>query len=65
ARVPEKIIAPLQAFSHFYRWEESASINQKLPLVRWMCSFNTQKEQVLNFAGMLKNLLHGDKKKNL
>lgn len=62
ARLPEKIIAPLQAFSYFYRWEENESTNQKLPLVRLMCSFNTQKEDVLNFAGSLKKLLHDEEK---
>jgi threonine aldolase len=58
ARIPADIVAPLQAFSYFYRWEEGPARDNSMPMVRWMCSFNTQKEDVLAFADMIKKLIN-------
>lgn len=60
ARIPEKIVEPLQEYSYFYRWEENRETpDERFPLVRWMCSFNTQKEDVIGFVDTLNKLLYG------
>lgn len=50
AKVPAELIAPLQAQTYFYVWNEAESI------VRWMTSFDTQPEDIDNFMGALRDL---------
>jgi threonine aldolase len=50
AIIPEKAIAPLQQQYPFYIWDENT-----LEL-RWMCSFDTQETDVLNFIDALKRI---------
>ncbi|MFC2104611.1 threonine aldolase family protein [Bacteroidota bacterium] len=52
AVVPEKIIQELKKEYFFYDWDESRNE------VRWMCSFDTQKEDILNFVELIKNKLN-------
>jgi threonine aldolase len=49
--IPEFAIAPLQAQFPFYIWDEST-----LEL-RWMCSFDTTREDVAHFISALKHIL--------
>lgn len=49
--IPEHAIAPLQKEYPFYIWDE-----QTLEL-RWMCSFDTQNEDVMSFVASLKRIL--------
>lgn len=51
AILPEKIIPVLQEHCFFYVW------NEKTNEVRWMCSFDTQKEDIDAFASEISNLL--------
>lgn len=51
AILPKDIISKLQDKFHFYTWDESISE------VRWMCSFDTTKEDVISFVETLKSLL--------
>lgn len=51
AILPKDIISKLQEKIHFYTWDESISE------VRWMCSFDTTKEDVISFVNTLKDLL--------
>ncbi len=51
ARVPQEIIAPLQAVCPFYVWEEATSE------VRWMTSFDTTEEDIRHFVAELKRIL--------
>ncbi len=51
AIVPEKIIAPLQKKYFFYIWDESTSE------ARWLTSFDTTEEDILDFVSTLKSLL--------
>lgn len=51
AIIPEKAIAPLQELYPFYVWDE------KTLELRWMCSFDTQPEDVFGFIGSLKRIL--------
>jgi threonine aldolase len=44
ARVPHALVEPLQRVSFFYVWDHD------LPVVRWMCSFDTTEEDVDRFA---------------
>jgi threonine aldolase len=43
-KIPRRAIAPLRRKSFFYTWDEAASV------VRWMCSWDTTEEDVLEFA---------------
>ncbi|MBN2694297.1 aminotransferase class V-fold PLP-dependent enzyme [bacterium] len=43
AKVEPKLIEYLLEYTHFYIWNESESV------VRWMCSFDTTKEDIDNF----------------
>ena len=52
AIVPKKIIPQLQSEYFFYMWDEN------LGEVRWMTSFDTKEEDILNFAKVLRNLLN-------
>lgn len=50
AMVPKTIIPLLQEKYFFYIWNENRSE------VRWMCSFDTQEEDIMHFSELLKNL---------
>jgi threonine aldolase len=49
--VPRRAIAPLRRRYFFYTWDEAASV------VRWMCSWDTTEEDVLEFARVVADLL--------
>ena len=51
AIVPTEIIPLLQEKYFFYMWDEHRSE------VRWMTSFDTQEEDILNFAALIKSLV--------
>ncbi len=51
AVVPRKIIEPLQEKFFFYIWDEAK------PEVRWMTSFDTKEEEILEFVDMIKALV--------
>jgi threonine aldolase len=51
AIIPERIIKPLQDKYFFYMWNEGKSE------VRWMTSFDTREEDIIDFTQTLKNLL--------
>ncbi|MBA4409477.1 MAG: low specificity L-threonine aldolase [Bacteroidota bacterium] len=51
AIVPRKIIPQLQDKYFFYMWDEHRSE------VRWMTSFDTQEEDILNFVALIKSLV--------
>jgi threonine aldolase len=44
ARIPPELIAPLQRRTFFWPWDEEAGI------VRWMCAWDTEPEDVDRFA---------------
>jgi threonine aldolase len=47
ARIPVRLIEPLQRESFFWPWDEPAG------LVRWMCAFDTEPEDISRFVGIL------------
>ncbi len=51
AIIPQKAVKPLQKEYPFYVWDE-----ETLEL-RWMCSFDTTKEDIMNFVNTLKKIL--------
>jgi len=51
ALVPPNIIPELQKEYFFYMW------NEKTSEVRWMCSFDTEKEDIRRFVNKLRQLL--------
>lgn len=51
AIVPPQIIAPLQERFFFYMWDEHRSE------VRWMTSFDTTEEEIIEFIALVKKLL--------
>ncbi len=51
AIVPREIIPQLQEKYFFYMWDEHRSE------VRWMTSFDTQEEDILNFVALIKSLI--------
>lgn len=51
AVVPRKIIAPLQERFFFYIWDDLK------PEVRWMTSFDTTEEEILEFVALIKQLV--------
>ena len=51
AIVPQEIIPQLQEKYFFYMWDERRSE------VRWMTSFDTQEEDIMNFAALIKSLV--------
>ncbi|MDR2466506.1 MAG: low specificity L-threonine aldolase [Prevotellaceae bacterium] len=51
AILPADVIAPLQEECFFYVWDETASE------VRWVCSFDTDEEDIEEFAGKLREKL--------
>jgi len=55
ARIPPDLIEPLQRETFFWPWDERSGV------VRWMCAFDTEPEDVIRFAATLKSALarHG------
>lgn len=51
AKVPAGLIAPLKAEFYFYVWDETDSI------VRWMCAFDTQPEDIQAFKAAIVKIL--------
>ena len=51
ATLPRSALAPLQAWSHFYVWDESTTE------VRWMTSFDTTADDVDRFAAGVVSLV--------
>lgn len=51
ARIPKELVAPLQAESFFWPWDERTG------LVRWMCSWDSTQEDIDAFVTILKH--HG------
>ena len=51
AAIPPELIAPLQAETFFWPWDERAG------LVRWMCAFDTDAADVARFAAALSSAL--------
>ena len=51
ARIPQAVIAPLQAVCPFYVWNEAASE------VRWMTAFDTTEDDIRHFIAELKRIL--------
>ncbi len=51
AILPKDIIPGLQKEYFFYVWNEASGE------VRWMCSFDTTEEDVMNFASLIRNVL--------
>jgi threonine aldolase len=52
AKVPPGLIAPLKKQFYFYVWDET------VPIVRWMCSFDTQAEDIEAFVTAIKQILN-------
>ncbi|SHH40535.1 threonine aldolase family protein [Tepidibacter thalassicus] len=50
ARIPEKWIKPLQSKYYFYKSEDESN------LVRWVTSYDTTKEEILDFVNQIKQL---------
>jgi threonine aldolase len=50
ARIPVPLLAPLQAETFFWPWDERAG------LVRWMCAFDSRPEDVTAFVAALRRL---------
>ncbi|MEZ4813855.1 MAG: low specificity L-threonine aldolase [Bdellovibrionota bacterium] len=55
ARIPKAMIEPLQRDFPFYVWDELIHEGSDCSEVRWMCSFDTQEEDVLSFVKKLKS----------
>lgn len=53
AQIDKRAIAPLQAESHFYVWDEARSV------ARWMTAFDTQLTDVEDFARRVKAITEG------
>lgn len=51
ARIPPELVEPLQKKSFFWPWDE------RLGLVRWMCAFDTQLQDINRFVGILEQTL--------
>jgi threonine aldolase len=51
AIIPTQIIEPLRNKYRFYTWDEQTTE------LRWMCSFDTTEEEVIDFVGTIKSLL--------
>jgi len=50
ATLPRHVVEPLQQHSFFYVWDDA------LPVVRWMCSFDTTEADVDSFVSALRGL---------
>ena len=53
AQIPRASIAKIQERYFFYVWNEEESV------VRWMCSFDTTEEDVLQFAAYVRKVVEG------
>jgi threonine aldolase len=51
ARIPAALVEPLQKETFFWPWDERQG------LVRWMCAFDTQPEDITRFVGILERAL--------
>ncbi|MFZ1918662.1 MAG: low specificity L-threonine aldolase [Terriglobales bacterium] len=51
AQIPQAAIAKIQERYFFYVWSEEEAV------VRWMCSFDTTEEDVLQFAGFVREVV--------
>lgn len=51
ARIPADLLEPLQKETFFWPWDERQG------LVRWMCAFDTQPEDITRFVGTLERAL--------
>jgi threonine aldolase len=51
AKLPRHVVEPLQAHSFFYVWDDA------VPVVRWMCSFDTTEADVDGFVAALRALV--------
>ena len=51
AQIPPEAIAKIQERYFYYVWSEEESV------VRWMCSFDTTEEDVLRFAGFVRDVV--------
>ncbi|HET9597314.1 MAG TPA: beta-eliminating lyase-related protein [Anaeromyxobacteraceae bacterium] len=51
ARIPPDLVAPLQRETFFWPWDEAGGV------VRWMCAFDTEPEDVRRFAAQLRAAL--------
>jgi threonine aldolase len=51
AQIPQAAIAKIQERYFFYVWSEEESV------ARWMCSFDTTEEDVLHFAGFVREVV--------
>jgi threonine aldolase len=51
ARIPAELVEPLQKETFFWPWDERQG------LVRWMCAFDTQPEDIARFVGVLQKAL--------
>lgn len=49
--IPPHAVEPLRAKYRFYTWSEDTGE------LRWMCSFDTTREDVMDFVGTLKSLI--------
>jgi threonine aldolase len=50
-QIPSRAIARLRRRYFFYTWDEAASV------VRWMCSWDTTEDDVLEFAGFVSRVI--------
>ncbi|HVR82986.1 MAG TPA: beta-eliminating lyase-related protein, partial [Planctomycetota bacterium] len=50
-QVPRRVIPPLRRKYFFYTWDEGASV------VRWMCSWDTTEEDVLEFSRVVADVM--------
>ena len=50
ARIPPELLAPLQAEMFFWPWDERQG------LVRWMCAFDSEPEDIERFVGLLRKM---------
>jgi threonine aldolase len=57
AQIPRRVITKLQKRYFFYVWDEQRS------LVRWMCSFDTTKKDIIQFVEYLSDTLGTDSSK--
>jgi threonine aldolase len=51
ARIPPELLEPLQRETFFWPWDERAGV------VRWMCAFDTQPEDIARFVATLRAAL--------
>ncbi len=52
ARIPQKLCEELQKLHYFYIWDQESME------VRWMCSFNTTREDIDRFVADIKKIIN-------